>query len=99
MQSSEVHAHFQCRHGRENDHRNVNNTRNALIRCDCTSPTLKLSDIKVTDAKRVAVDDGELAKMKGKLVVLNDGKDPLIRCLPYALQRRHYRYSIVAQQK
>ena len=39
--------------------------------------TFKLSDIKVTNARRVALDDSEVAKTKGKLVVLYDGKEPL----------------------
>ncbi|QDV25858.1 hypothetical protein [Aureliella helgolandensis] len=39
--------------------------------------TLKFSDIKVTNAMRVAVDDDDLSKLKGKLVVLYDGKEPL----------------------
>lgn len=38
---------------------------------------LKLSDIKVTNARRVAVDDADLSKLKGELVVLYDGKEPL----------------------
>lgn len=39
--------------------------------------TFKLSDIKVTNARRTMVDDADLAKLKGKLVVLYDGKEPL----------------------
>lgn len=39
--------------------------------------TFKLSEIKVTNARRVAVDEAELSALKGKLVVLYDGKEPL----------------------
>ena len=39
--------------------------------------TFKLSDIEVTDARRSAVDESDLAKLKGKLVVLYDGQQPL----------------------
>jgi hypothetical protein len=39
--------------------------------------TFKLSDIKVTNARRAAVDKADLSKLKGKLVVLYDGKEPL----------------------
>lgn len=39
--------------------------------------TFKLSDIKVTNARRAAVDEADLSKLKGQLVVLNDGKEPL----------------------
>ena len=39
--------------------------------------TLQLSDIKVTNARRAAVDEADLSKLKGKLVVLYDGKEPL----------------------
>jgi hypothetical protein len=39
--------------------------------------TFKLSDIKVTNARRAAVDESDLSKLKGKLVVLYDGKKPL----------------------
>lgn len=39
--------------------------------------TFKLSEVKVTNAMRVAVDETGLSKLKGKLVVLYDGKEPL----------------------
>jgi hypothetical protein len=39
--------------------------------------TFQLSDIKVTNARRAAVDESDLSKLKGKLVVLYDGKEPL----------------------
>jgi hypothetical protein len=39
--------------------------------------TFKLSEIKVTNARRAAVDDADLSKLKGQLVVLYDGKEPL----------------------
>lgn len=39
--------------------------------------TFQLSDIKVTNARRAAVDEADLSKLKGKLVVLYDGKEPL----------------------
>ena len=39
--------------------------------------TFNLPDIKVTDARRVAMGDTDLSKLKGKLVVLYDGKEPL----------------------
>lgn len=39
--------------------------------------TFNLSDIKVTDARRAAVDEADLSKLKGQLVVLYDGKEPL----------------------
>ena len=39
--------------------------------------TFKLSDIKVTNARRRAVDDSDLLKLKGRLVVLYDGWKPL----------------------
>ncbi len=37
----------------------------------------KLSDIKVTNARRGAVDESDFSKLKGKLVVLYEGKEPL----------------------
>jgi hypothetical protein len=39
--------------------------------------TFKLSDIKVTNARREAVEDSELPNLQGKLVVLYDGWEPL----------------------
>ncbi len=39
--------------------------------------TFKLSDVTVTNARREAVDESELSTLKGKLVVLCDGKEPL----------------------
>lgn len=39
--------------------------------------TLKFADINVTNAMRAAVDDADLSKLKGKLVVLYDGQEPL----------------------
>lgn len=39
--------------------------------------TFKLSDIKITNARRAAVDESGLSKLKGKLVVLYDGNEPL----------------------
>ncbi len=39
--------------------------------------TFKLSDITVTNARRTAVDESDLSKLEGKLVVLYDGKEPL----------------------
>ena len=39
--------------------------------------TFKLSDIRATNARRAAVDEVDLSKLKGKLVVLYDGKEPL----------------------
>jgi hypothetical protein len=39
--------------------------------------TLNLADIKVTNAKREAMDNTELSKMKGKLAVWFDGAKPL----------------------
>jgi hypothetical protein len=39
--------------------------------------TFKLSDITITNARREAVDESELSTLKGKLVVLYDGKEPL----------------------
>jgi hypothetical protein len=39
--------------------------------------TLKLSDIEVTNSRRAAVDESDLLKLKGQLVVLSDGKEPL----------------------
>ena len=39
--------------------------------------TFKLSDINVTNARRQPVDESGLSKLKGKLVVLYDGKEPL----------------------
>ncbi len=39
--------------------------------------TFKLSDIRVTNARRAAVDEVNLSKLKGKLVVLYDGREPL----------------------
>lgn len=39
--------------------------------------TLSFSDIKVTDARRAAVDEADLSKLKGRLVILYDGKEPL----------------------
>ena len=39
--------------------------------------TFKLSDIKVTNARRAAVDNADLSNLKGKLVVLYDGKEQL----------------------
>jgi hypothetical protein len=39
--------------------------------------TFKLSDIKVTNARRAPVDEADLSKLKGQLVVLYDGKKPL----------------------
>jgi hypothetical protein len=38
---------------------------------------LKLSDIKVTNARRKVVDETDFAKLKGKLVVISEGKTPL----------------------
>ena len=39
--------------------------------------TFKLTDIEVTDARRAPVDESNLTKLKGKLVVLYDGQQPL----------------------
>jgi hypothetical protein len=39
--------------------------------------TFKLSDIRVTNARGAAVDEVDLSKLEGKLVVLYDGKEPL----------------------
>ena len=39
--------------------------------------TCKLSDIKITNARRAAVDESDLSRLKGNLVVLYDGKEPL----------------------
>jgi hypothetical protein len=39
--------------------------------------TFKLSDIKVTNARRVAIDESDLKELTGKLVVLYDGTEPL----------------------
>ncbi len=39
--------------------------------------TFNLSEIKVTNARRAALDESELSKLKGKLVVLYDGNEPL----------------------
>lgn len=39
--------------------------------------TFKLSDIKVTNASRTAIDESDLNELKGKLVVLSEGKEPL----------------------
>ena len=39
--------------------------------------TFKLSDIRVTNARRVVVDEPDLSELKGKLVVLYDGKESL----------------------
>ena len=39
--------------------------------------TFKLSDINVTNARHAVVDKSDLSKLKGKLVVLYDGKEPL----------------------
>ena len=39
--------------------------------------TFKLSDIKITNARRAAVDESDLSKLAGKLVVLYDGWAPL----------------------
>lgn len=37
----------------------------------------KLSEIQVSDARRTSVKDADIPKLKGKLVVLYDGKEPL----------------------
>ena len=39
--------------------------------------TFKLTDINVTNARRAVVDETDFSKLKGKLVVLYDGKQPL----------------------
>ena len=39
--------------------------------------TFKLSDVEVMDARRAPVDEADLTKLKGKLVVLYDGQHPL----------------------
>ncbi len=39
--------------------------------------TFKLSDVNITNARREAVDESDLSTLKGKLVVLYDGKEPL----------------------
>ena len=39
--------------------------------------TFKLSDLKVTNARRTAIDETGLKELKGKLVVLSEGKEPL----------------------
>ena len=79
MQSSEIPAHFRCRHGWKDNYRNVDDNRNAPDPVvSAFHETFKLSDIKVTDARHAVVDKAELAKMKGKLVVFNDGKEQLI---------------------
>ena len=39
--------------------------------------TFRLSDVKVTNARRKAIADDDLKDLKGKLVVLSDGKGPL----------------------
>jgi hypothetical protein len=39
--------------------------------------TFKLSDIEVTDARRAPIDEANLAKLNGNLVVLYDGQQPL----------------------
>ncbi len=61
--------------------------------------TFKLSDIKVTNARRVAVDDSDLAKMKGKLVVLYDGKEPLSAAYLGLFQEDAIVISLVAEKK
>lgn len=61
--------------------------------------TFKLSDIKITNARRVALDDSDLAKMKGKLVVLNDGKEPLSAAYLGLFQEDAIVISLVAEKK
>jgi hypothetical protein len=61
--------------------------------------TFKLSEVKVTDARRVAVDDSDIAKMKGRLVVLNDGKEPLSAAYLALFREDAIVISLVAQQK
>jgi hypothetical protein len=39
--------------------------------------SFKLSEVKITNARRVDVDESDLSKLKGKFVVLYDGKKPL----------------------
>ena len=39
--------------------------------------TLKLSDIKVTNARRKPIGENDIGKLKGKLVVVSEGKTPL----------------------
>ncbi len=39
--------------------------------------TFKLSEINLTNARRAALEESELSKLKGKLVVLYDGNEPL----------------------
>lgn len=63
------------------------------------SDRFKLSDVKVTNARRVAVDDSALAKMKGKLVVLNDGKEPLSAAYLGLFQEDAIVISLVAEKK
>ena len=61
--------------------------------------TFKLSDIKITNARRVALDDSDLAKMKGKLVVLNDGKEPLSAAYLGLFQEDAIVISLAAEKK
>jgi hypothetical protein len=37
----------------------------------------KFSEIKVTDARKAPVKEADISKLKGKLVVLYDGKEPI----------------------
>jgi len=39
--------------------------------------TFKLSDIKVTNSRRKSLDETDFKELKGKLVVLSEGKEPL----------------------
>lgn len=39
--------------------------------------TFQLSDLNITNARRVSLDDSELTALQGKLVVLYDGAKPL----------------------
>jgi hypothetical protein len=60
---------------------------------------LKLSDIKVTNARRAAVGDNDLSELKGKLVVLYDGKEPLSAAYMGLFREDTFVISIVAAKK
>lgn len=61
--------------------------------------TLKLSDIKVTNARRAAVDETDLSKLEGKLVVLYDGKKPLSAAYLGLFREDTYVVSVVPAKK
>lgn len=61
--------------------------------------TFKLSDVKITNARRAAVDESDIPKLKGKLVVLYDGKDALSAAYLGLFQEDAIVISVVPEKK